>query len=122
MKQSGWDLDFATGLAGEKLVHDLLSGNMKVEVKRDMRWAETGNLYIETYCWYNNEQLYMPSGLSVTEADYWAFVLNESVFIVPTKRLQDAVISYGRYVECNIQPNPSKGFLISVRDLIAVSA
>ena len=118
MKQSGWDIDFATGLAGEQLVQELLTGGYKVEVKRDMRWAETGNLYIETWCWYNNENKYLPSGLSVSEADYWAFVLGTTVVLLETNKLKRIVDAYGRYVECQILPNPSKGFLIGVKDLL----
>ncbi len=74
---SSFDLDFRYGYAGEQLVEELLTSGKTVEVKRDRRWHETGNLYIEFDCWYNSTQSWQPSGISVTKADYWAFVLEE---------------------------------------------
>jgi len=87
MSLSDWDLDLTHGQVGEALVNDLLTGGFTVEVKRDRRWAETGNLYIETYCWYNLEQAWKESGILVTKADYWAFVLNETVLMIPTRKV-----------------------------------
>lgn len=121
MKQSGWDLDYATGLVGERLVDELLTGNKKVEVKRDMRWAETGNVYIEIQCWYNGTQEWKDSGLVVSQAHYWAFVLNETILIIPYEKLVQAVAKYGVRTGCNIEPNPSRGYLVKVVDLIAIS-
>jgi hypothetical protein len=121
MKQSGWDLDYATGLVGEQLVNGLLTNGKKVEVKRDMRWAETGNVYIENHCWYNDTQEWRESGLLVTQADYWAFVLNETVLMLPTRKVVEACLNYGKQTYCKIEPNPSRGYLVKVVDLIAIS-
>ena len=121
MKQSGWDLDYATGLVGEQLVNELLTNGKKVEVKRDMRWAETGNVYVETRCWYNSENTWKDSGLLVSEADYWAFVLNETILMIPIKKLVMACVTYGKRIDCKIEPNPSQGYLVKVVDLIAIS-
>ena len=55
MKDSNWDLDLRAGLSGESKVADLLSLDT-VEVKTDRRWWETGNVYIETECWYQSSQ------------------------------------------------------------------
>jgi len=67
-KLSDFDLDLATGQEGEQLVEQLLTGGKTVEVKTDLKWKETGNLYIETVCWsHNNENWYL-SGLSSTKA------------------------------------------------------
>ena len=117
---SSFDLDFRYGYAGEKLVEELLTNGKTVEVKRDRRWHETGNLYIEFDCWFNSTQSWQPSGISVTKADYWAFVLEESVLMIPTINLIQAVEQYGRVVNCEIPPNKSRGFLITVNDLLAV--
>jgi hypothetical protein len=59
-----------------------------------------------------------PSGLSVTEAAYWAFVLEQSTFIVPTHILKKTVEQLGREISCEIPPNKSKGYLITVEDLL----
>lgn len=110
-KFSDFDLDFSKGKEGENLVEEtLLSGT--IEVKTDLRWQETGNLYVETECFYQTSQSWEPSGLSVTKADYWAFVLNGLIIILPTKDLKIIVDTEGVAVDCKIEPNPSRGFLI----------
>jgi hypothetical protein len=121
MKQSGWDLDYATGLVGEQLVNELLTNGKKVEVKRDMRWAQTGNVYIECYCYYQSTDKWEESGLLASKADYWAFVLNETVLMIPYLRVVKACLEYGKRTNCKIEPNPSRGFLVKVEDLIAIS-
>ena len=117
---SSFDLDFRYGYAGEQLVEELLTNGKTVEVKRDRRWHETGNLYIEVECWYNSTQSWQASGIAVTEADYWAFVLEESVLMIPTINVIQAINQYGREINCEIPPNKSRGFLITVNDLLAV--
>lgn len=117
---SSFDLDFRYGYAGEQLVEELLTSGKTVEVKRDRRWHETGNLYIEIECWYNSTQSWQASGVAVTEADYWAFVLEESVLMIPTINVIQAINQYGRQITCEIPPNKSRGFLITVNDLLAV--
>ena len=119
MKNSSFDLDFSYGRLGETLVDELLTGGKTVEVKRDRRWHETNNVYIEIECWYNNSQSWEPSGLSVSEASYWAFVLEGSVFIIPTEVLRSAVSKYGREITCEIPPNKSTGYLIRIEDLLS---
>jgi hypothetical protein len=117
---SSFDLDFRYGYAGEQLVEELLTNGKTVEVKRDRRWHETGNLYIEVECWYNSTQSWQASGIAVTEADYWAFVLEESVLMIPTINVIQAINKYGREINCEIPPNKSRGFLITVNDLLTV--
>ena len=117
---SSFDLDFRYGYAGEQLVEELLTNGKTVEVKRDRRWHETGNLYIEVECWYNSTKSWQASGIAVTEADYWAFVLEESVLMIPTLNVIQAINKYGREINCEIPPNKSRGFLITVNDLLAV--
>ena len=118
VKLSDFDLDLSVGQKGERLVEQLLTGGATVEVKTDLRWKETGNVYIETVCWsHNNENWYL-SGLSSTKAAYWAFVLEGATFIVPTEVLKQVVTARGRAITCNIPPNPSKGYLIKIEDII----
>lgn len=116
-KLSDFDLDLAVGHQGEALVEQLLTGGATVEVKTDLKWKETGNLYIETVCWsHNNENWYL-SGLSSTKASYWAFVLEGATLLVPTEVLKQVVTARGRAITCNVPPNPSKGYLIKVEDI-----
>lgn len=117
LKDSNWDLDLRAGLTGESRVADLLSLDT-VEVKTDRRWHETGNVYIETECWYVGTQSWEPSGIRVSKATHWAFVLEDSVLIVPLHRLKEAVHDSGTVIICNIPPNPSRGFLIRPTTLL----
>jgi hypothetical protein len=112
MKNSDWDLDLRAGETGESKVADLLSLDT-VEVKTDRRWHQTGNLYIETECYYVNENAWKPSGIRVSKATHWAFVLEDSVLIVPLHRLREAIWETGKPITCDIQPNPSRGYLIT---------
>jgi len=118
IKNSSFDLDFTYGKEGENLVEQLLTGGKTVEVKRDRKWWSTNNVYIEVECWYLSSQSWEPSGLSVTKADYWAFVLEKGVVMIPTDHLHYTVKNFGRQITCEIPPNRSKGFLITVEDLL----
>lgn len=117
-KLSDFDLDLAVGQEGEQLVEQLLTGGKTIEVKTDLKWKDTGNLYIETTCWSHNNEEWYASGISTTKASYWAFVLNSGILIVPTDILKTVVTVRGRAINCNIQPNPSKGYLIKVEDIM----
>lgn len=112
MKDSNWDLDLRAGLAGESKVADLLSLDT-LEVKTDRRWHETGNIYIETECWIQTSQSWEASGLRTTKATHWAYVLEDCVIILPTYRLKEVLWERGKPINCNIPPNPSRGYLIT---------
>ena len=120
MALSDWDLDYRAGSLGENITDEIVKGIVEgtVEVKTDRRWKETGNLYIETECFYRRSNSWQPSGLSVSKASHYAFVLEGLVLTVPTSLLKDVVEQKGREIKCNIQPNPSKGYLIKVSDLV----
>jgi len=117
-KLSDFDLDFSHGLTGENLVSDLLTGGLTVEVKTDRRWKETNNIYVETECWYNRSQSWEQSGLSVSKAAYWAYVLESGTIIVPIEVIKQACKKYGRPISCRIEPNNSKGYLITIENLL----
>jgi hypothetical protein len=118
VKNSDWDLDYRDGYAGEQLVHGLLTGGQTVEVKTDRRWKETGNLFIETECWYQASQSWEPSGLSVTSADYWGFVMEDAILLVKTSQLAIFTPLKGHPVANNNPPNPSRGYLIKPEELL----
>lgn len=117
MKDSNWDLDLRDGEIGEKRIADLLSADT-IEVKTDRRWWETGNLYIETECFYQSSQSFEPSGIRTTKATHWAFLMEDLALIVPTERLKEAVWKSTRPITCNIPPNPSKGYLLTPAEII----
>jgi hypothetical protein len=117
---SDFDLDFAYGHEGEQLVRELLTGGLTVEVKRDRRWIETGNIYIETAFYSRSTHNWIESGVMKTKADRWAFVLENLVIIATIDDVRKAIDKYGRPISNEREPNPSKGFLIKVEDLMAV--
>jgi hypothetical protein len=115
---SSFDLDLSYGQAGENLVEELLTQGRTVEVKRDRKWHSTGNVYVEVECWYMRTESWEPSGVMVTKAEYWAFVLENGVLMVPTNHVLYAIKNFGRQITCEIPPNRSKGYLITVDDLL----
>jgi hypothetical protein len=117
MNNSDWDIDLRYGKLGESKVADLLSLKT-VEVKTDRRWKETGNLYIETECYYVKDNSWKPSGVRVSKASHWAFVLESSVLIIPTDILKEVVWHSNRPITCNIPPNPSRGYLVTPAQLL----
>lgn len=119
-KLSDFDLDLSRGIDGEKLAHELAT---TIEVKRDRRWQETGNVYIKYECFYQRSGQYELSGIAVTKSEYYGLVLEKDdemplVLYIKTDILKQAVKKYGRKIECYIEPNNSKGLLIKVEDLI----
>jgi hypothetical protein len=119
MKNSDFDLDLRFGQAGEVIVNSLLTAPIEtVEVKTDRRWKETGNLYIEIYCYSPNTQGWYPSGLLATKATHWSFVLEEAVLTFPVVIVKDTCTRFGRRINCEIPPNQSTGFLITVDNLM----
>ena len=81
---SDFDLDFTYGHEGEQLVRDILTGGLTVEVKRDRRWVETGNIYVESAFYSRATHNWIQSGIMVTKADRWALVLEGLVIIATT--------------------------------------
>jgi hypothetical protein len=119
-KLSDFDLDLSVGHEGESLVNQLLTNGKTIEVKTDLKWKNTGNLYIETVCWSHNNSEWYPSGISSTKAEYWAFVLEGTVLIVPIEHLRRTITLYGHPITCNIEPNPSKGYLVQPDKILQV--
>ena len=117
MSRSDFDIDLRFGEEGESYVKSLLNLET-IEVKRDRRWKDTGNLYIEVWCWSDNKKEWYPSGLQTTKATHWSFVLEKMVITVPVEQLIKAVKKYGQAKECGIPPNFSKGYLLTTAELM----
>jgi hypothetical protein len=83
-----FDLDLQDGQWAEELCRGLLNGSRRVEVKRDFRAPSTGNVFVETRCRGR------PSGISTTEAEYWAFTIGRRVLFIPTDELR-ALLPFG---------------------------
>ena len=114
--RSDFDLDLRYGQVAERSVANLLMIET-VEVKRDRRWVDTGNIYIETACLSQVGEWYY-SGINASKATHWAFVLEDMTIILKRQHVLGTVMSYGTQIECNIEPNPSRGYLITVSQLM----
>ena len=114
-----FDIDFAIGREGEENVLNLLEGIRlgTVEVKTDVRAADTGNLYLEYEC------LGKPSGIQTSKADAWAFVLGNGGFvnIVPTdvlRYLYTQLVGHKKYCrEMARGARPTRGVLIPLKHM-----
>ena len=117
MSLSDWDLDLRDGEAGESRLADLLHADT-VEVKTDRRWKETGNIYIETSCYYVSTKEWKDSGIMVSKATHWAYMLEDTALIVPIEKIKKAALEWGRPISCDIEPNPSEGYLITPNEIL----
>jgi hypothetical protein len=123
-----FDVDFARGKIGEDLVSALpdmfLSG--KLEVKTDSKAIKTGNFYVETWqkSYYSDE--WKQSGINLSEADYWAFVIpqNMAAFIITQEALKELLnknrdtYREGSQPICTPETNASKGKLVPISDIV----
>jgi hypothetical protein len=116
--------DLRFGQEGEVYVNYLLTAPIEsVEVKRDRRWKETGNIYIETECWSDVLECWYQSGINARkEATHWSFVLEDAVVIFPIETFRKAIAMYGIKREMNRAEYSTKGFTITVADLLKVTS
>jgi len=84
-----WDINKREGEIAENTLADLMqSDGTTVEVKRDFKISDTGNLAIEFMCGGN------PSGISTSQAEWWAYMLDgeyyngEVIILIRKKRLE----------------------------------
>jgi len=80
-----FDIDLSKAQIREKELRDIL-GKSKVEVKTDSIWKGSKNLAVEFRCRGK------PSGISISEAEYYAFILDantytEGIIIIPIEKL-----------------------------------
>lgn len=108
-----WDIDLRAGKRGEWLAEAHLRIDT-VEVKHDFRALDTGNLYIEDRC--QRRDGWHPSGVATSEADAWAFVLDERgpvVLLIGVDRLRHLVKVFAK--RRGSQPDgshPTEGVLV----------
>lgn len=123
-KDYRWDIDLSVGEWGENLLVKILkdSGG-HIEVKTDLQWEHTGNIFVEYECFYVNENKVKPSALSTSEAEYYAFILPWAskppiIKLIPTQLLKKVVKAKGRHMPANQDgPNPTEGYLITLQDI-----
>ena len=110
---SDFRYDLEVGQVAEAGLADTFE-NKKIEVKRDLKAKETGNIFIEY------ESRGKPSGLATTQSDFYCFVVEDLHIMLPTSQLKNIARSYigtGRDVRGG-DNNTSKGILLRLKDLI----
>jgi hypothetical protein len=77
LARSGFDIDLAEGKLREGVLRKALAANGRlIELKSDKRYKETGNLFVEY------RQKGRPSGIAVTECQWWATEFLPDRFII----------------------------------------
>ena len=112
---SNFRYDLKRGQDAEKWLGGLLEADT-LEVKRDFKASRTKRVFVEY------ESRGKPSGVSTSEADYWAFILDDAVIMLPLhrlKRLVDIAIDDKRVANGG-DKNTSKGALIDIDDLTKI--
>jgi hypothetical protein len=114
-----WDLDLERGRVKEELARRLLTNDddrLTVEVKGDFRAIDTGNHFVEL------SARGRPSGIMVTESDYWAVALESgAVVMVPVERMRELVaeaLAEGRTVRMPNGSHPKEGALVPLSWLL----
>ncbi len=118
-----FDLDLRTGVVGEHLVGTFweeLQRTGTVEVKVDRGAWQTGNHYVEVHQWDGTR--WKPSGISTTEAVWWAVVSpsNRGFVVVRTDVLKALVKDAPQRTQpiSNGKTNASAGRLVKMSDLL----
>ena len=120
---SKFDIDLKFGESFEYSLARILSlGKIEVKTERD-KWKKTGNIAIELM---NQGTL---SGLTVTEAEWWAHILSyknkiESVILIPVPKLKQLVkklVSKGKAkIVMGGDNNCSELALVQIKDIHGV--
>ena len=110
--------DFKHDLEVGKIYEEKLANLLgkKIEVKRDFGTQRTKNVFIEY--WSRDK----PSGISTTEADYYAiWIAEDRMILISTDKLKDLCRVYGKNEKRNVcggDSDSSKGILLPISDLL----
>lgn len=116
MRNDSFDSSYQLGLEAERVVDAFFEGPIaNIEIKRDMRWLDTGNIFIETHCYYLTSGKYEESGLLITKADNWVFVMGQAKLVIPTHVLLTLIKRpESKRVPNNHGLNPTWGNILNV--------
>jgi hypothetical protein len=111
---SDFKYDLQLGQLGEKYLNHILAYK-KIEVKTDLQFKDTGNIYIEY------ESRNKPSGIASTQSDWYAIVLSkEKIILITTDKLKDLCRKYigTEYDKRGGDKNTSKGICIPIKEIL----
>jgi hypothetical protein len=94
--QPDFDIDNRRGKVGEDLLGTFVEALAKgtIEVKTDYGTQRTGNVYVETWQYRNQDESdKRQSGINTTKADFWAFASPDGTGFVciQTQALKDLI-------------------------------
>ena len=116
-----FDIDMKVGAQAELFVANMMESlgvRGSVEVKYDAQYLNTGNVYLEYQCLRKGN--WKPSGIAITKADFWAFVLGMDTFcfFVATKTLKEAGRERWKYPKARVGldrgSHPTRGVILPV--------
>jgi len=108
--------DLQVGQTYENQLAELLQ--KKIEVKRDFRAMETGNIFVEY------ESRGKASGIATSQAEWWCYWLSEKHFVMIEKN--ELKILCRKYLGTKRDvkggdSNTSKGILLPIEDFIKIN-
>ena len=105
--------DLEVGQSYETQLAELIG--QRIEVKRDFRALETGNIFIEY------ESRGKPSGLATTQADYWCYWLSDyHCVLIKTEKLKE-LCRKSLYTKKDVLGgdfDTSKGIILPIKKLV----
>ena len=118
MKNSKFDIDLAKGIEMEETFKKYMEGD-KVEVKSERHiWETTGNHFVEYECRGK------PSGIAVTESDYWVLMLVKDdkpvmTYVVPMDVMKELTRTYfhKEKITKGGDDNLSMGVLVPIKEI-----
>jgi len=132
-KNNKWDFSEQPKLINGEIMENIFSNiitnkELKFEIKSEnqYKWLKTGNIYIEFEQYINGK--WTPSGISVTEAEYWVHILKDFdnqfmlPIMVPTEYLKKRIKWLLSHDLCSINSKDrtedgtaTKGFLMPLK-------
>lgn len=112
-----FDIDLEKGIQMEETLKEFFEGK-RIEVKSERHiWETTGNHFVEYECRGK------PSGIAVTEAEFWALMLvreDETLvmtYIVPIERMKALARKHWKNRTIGGDDNLSKGILVPISEI-----
>lgn len=122
--QPDFDFDYKDGHQAELFVADVLDSledGSRIEVKRDRRAVETGNVYLEYECWKSGQ--WVRTGFLATTAEIYTIAVAPMVVVsAPTSAVRKIAVKYyadpRNRKEQPVGGNPTKGVIVPVRSYV----
>ena len=112
-----FDIDLEKGIQMEETLKEFFEGK-RIEVKSERHiWERTGNHFVEYECRGK------PSGIAVTEAEFWALMLvreDETIvmtYIIPIERMKARARKHWKNKTIGGDDNLSKGVLVPISEI-----